>query len=176
LACPAPVRTAALTESSFSKSATRAARSVTIERLRRFRGGFSTHSTTTAPSRVTRKRGASGIEPRWAPAADNRFAMVAGTHQVLDSDPVIFRHEGGGDPRTAVARELAGGRSEVNRLSGNSRPRAASACRQGIRGPPRDHVLRQVDILSRPRRGRRPIRRGPAKDRGPPGGPRVPQI
>src|SRR5439155_20522107 len=62
-------------------------------------------------------------------------------HQVLDSDPVIFRHEGGGDPRTAVARELAGGRSEVNRLSGNSRPRAASAWRQGIRGPPRDHVL-----------------------------------
>src|SRR5947209_17382501 len=149
LACPAPVRTAARTESSFSKSATRAARSATIERLKRFRGGFSIHRTATAPSRVTGKRGASGIGPRWAPSADNRFAAVAGLHQVLGSVPVIFRHEGGGDPRTAVARELAGGRSEVDRLSRNSSPRAASACRQGIRGPSRDHLLRQIHLVSR---------------------------
>src|SRR5436309_1299604 len=77
LACPAPVRTAARTESSFSKSATRAASSATIERLKRFRGGFSINRTTTAPSRVMRSRGASGIGPRWAPATDNRFARCA---------------------------------------------------------------------------------------------------
>src|SRR5438093_10338149 len=96
LAGPAPVRTAARTESSFSKSATRAARSATIERLKRFRGGFSIHRTATAPSWVTRRRGALGIGPRWAPAADNRFAMVAGTPSGFRLWPRYLRHEGGG--------------------------------------------------------------------------------
>src|SRR5881296_1683874 len=116
-ACPAPARTAARTEPSFSTSATCAARSVIMERLRRFRGGFSIHRTATAPSRVVRRRGASGIAPRWAPAADNRFATVARFQQVLALAPVIFGREGGGDARAAVAPELAGRRSEVDRLS-----------------------------------------------------------
>src|SRR3989442_4549253 len=106
LACPAPGRTAARTESSFSKSATRAARSTTIERLKRFRGGFSIDRTATAPSRVTRKRGASGIKPRCGPAAENRFAMVARLHQELDSVPGIVRPEEVSDPRSVVAHAL----------------------------------------------------------------------
>src|SRR2546427_3289194 len=111
LACPAPVRTAARTESSFSKSATRAARSATIERLKRFRGGFSIHRTATAPSRVTGKRGASGIGPRWAPSADNRFAAVGGLHPGFGPVPLFFRHEGGGGPPTAGAPGAGGGGS-----------------------------------------------------------------
>src|SRR2546426_11198854 len=107
LACPAPVRTAARTESSFSKSATRAARSATIERLKRFRGGFSIHRTATAPSRGTGKRGASGIGPRWAPSAGNRFAAGGGVPQGFGSFPVFFPHEGGGGPRKAPG--LGGG-------------------------------------------------------------------
>src|SRR5438132_10614683 len=63
-ACPAPARTAARTESSFSRSTTRAARSATIVRLSRLRGGFSIHSTATAPSRAIRKRAGLGIGAR----------------------------------------------------------------------------------------------------------------
>src|SRR2546427_12276680 len=101
LACPAPVRTAARTESSFSKSATRAARSATIERLKRFRGGVSIHRTAPAPSRGTGKRGASGIRPRRAPSADNRFAAGGGLPYGFRAGPLYLPAGRGGAPATA---------------------------------------------------------------------------